>query len=259
MRSHFVFAFILLCARCGTDESQLPAAAAMHLQDAVAALSSNQIHNALAHADSALLLAPQSSHVHFVRGQALYILTDFAAARQAWERASALEPANFAWWQSLGDVAFQQADYSASLKYYQRALRINPDAISWHGAAGAYWELSQPRQAQSACEKALALDSTYSPAYLCLSMIAEHEGNLREALAHAHSALELAVDDTQSLLAAGRLYRLLDEPTEAIPLLHKALDAVPHSSEVRYNLAQALRQAGLEDEAVQVSKGAKAP
>lgn len=259
MRSHFVFACILLCARCGAGDTQLPAAAAKHLQDAVTALSSNEIHNALAHADSALLFAPQSSHAHFVRGQALYVLTDFAAARQAWERASALEPANFAWWQSLGDVAFQQEDYLASLNYYQRALRINPDAISWHGAAGAYWELSQTEQARSACEKALVLDSTYAPAYLSLSVIAEHEGNLRDALAHAHSALEIAVDDPQSLLTAGRLYRLLEEPTEAIPLLQKALDAAPHSSEVRYNLAQALQQAGLEDEAVQVSKGAKAP
>ncbi len=252
MRRGWFIAFILLTAGCNVEEPSLPAGAAEHLQDAITALRSHAIQEALAHADSALLLAPEHPYGHFVKGQAYYLLADFAAARWAWEKASALEPAYFAWWQSLGDVAFRQADFAASLKYYERALRLSPDAISWHGAAGAYWEMSQPLEARRACEQALALDSTYAPAYLSLSMIAEHEGELHEALRLAHRAIDFGPEYTPSFLVAGRLHRLLEKPLEAIPLLQKALEAAPGSSEIRYNLAQALQQAGLSDEAARV-------
>ncbi len=136
---------------------QLPPLAAVHLQDAITALHADALQDALAYADSAVLLAPEHPHAHFVQGQAEYVRADFAAARRAWERASALEPANFAWWQSLGDVAFRQSDYAASLKYYKRALRLHPDAVSWHGATGAHWEMSQPVEARRACEQALPM------------------------------------------------------------------------------------------------------
>lgn len=259
MRTAWLITLVLLTAGCEAEKPQLPIGAAEHLQDAITALRSNAIRDALAYADSALVLAPEHPYGHFVQGQAHYVSDDFVAARRAWERASALEPANFAWWQSLGDVAFQQADYAASLQYYKRALRLDPDAISWHGAAGAYWELGQSPAARRACENALELDSTYAPAYLSLSMIAEHDGELHEALRHAHHAARLAPEHPPSLLAAGRLHRLLEEPLEAIPLLRRALQATPNSSAVRYNLSLALQQAGLHDDGAKVWQGATKP
>ncbi len=259
MRTILLIALFLATAGCEEEAPQLPVGAAEHLQDAITALRANATHDALAHADSALQLAPEHPYTHFVKGQAHYVSADFVAARRAWERASALEPDNFAWWQSLGDAAFQQGDYAASLTFYERALRLSPEAVSWHGAAGAYWEMSQPLAARRACEKALALDSTYAPAYLSLAIITEHDGELREALWHALQAARLAPEHLPSLLAAGRLHRLLEEPLEAIPLLRRAQQAAPNSSAVRYNLALALQQAGLDDDAAQVWQGATRP
>ncbi len=249
----------ILILGCSPQVENLSPEAALQLQDAVAALRESDLERALALADSAVALAPHHPHSHFVQGQAYYALAEFAAARSAWERVVTLEPRNWAWWQSLGDVTFRQQEYASSLRYYKRSLRLHSDPVSWHGAAGVYWELGRPLAARRACARALAVDSAYAPAYLSLSLIAEHAGELEQALRFAEQSMRHGPGEMASLLAAGRLHRLLGNPHEAIPLLQKALRGAPQSVEAHYNMAQALQDAGRAEQAARVMAGATVP
>ena len=169
--------------------------------------------------------------------------------------ASRLDPDNWVWVQTLGDVAFQEADYQASLDYYLRAVRMHPDAVSWHGAAGGYWEMGLTEEAWDACHQALILDPDYAPAYISLAMIAEHMGELDDARSYVEQSLSLTPDNPASLLAAGRLARLTGNEDYAVSVLKKALQQVPGHPEIRYNLAMALLQAGEIEQAATLLEG----
>ena len=234
---------------CESAPAPLPDSAAILLQEATIALNENAPGRAISLAEQARQIAPWHPHPHFILGQAHYVSGNYTEARRSWEMASRMEPENWVWLQTLGDAAFQQADYQASLDYYLRAARMHPDAVSWHGAAGAYWEMGHTGDSWNACHQALILDPDYAPAYISLAMIAEHRGELEEARNYVEQALSLSPDNPASLLAAGRLARLSGNDDYAVSVLSKALEQVPGHPEILYNLAMALLQAGKGEQA----------
>lgn len=256
MRSRWLLLFQLVwILGCESTPAPLPESAAIPLQEATIALNENAPGRAISMAEQAVQIAPGHPHPHFVLGQAHYVLGNYTEARRSWEMASRLDPDNWVWVQTLGDVAFQQADYQASLDYYLRAVRMHPDAVSWHGAAGAYWEMGHTEDARDACHQALALNPDYAPAYISLAMIAEHMGELEEARNYVEQALSLSPENPASLVAAGRLARLTGNEDYAISVLHKALEQAPGHPEIRYNLAMALLQAGESEQASALLEG----
>lgn len=234
---------------CESAPAPLPDSAAILLQEATIALNENAPGRAISLAEQARQIAPWHPHPHFILGQAHYVSGNYTEARRSWEMASRMEPENWVWLQTLGDAAFQQADYQASLDYYLRAARMHPDAVSWHGAAGAYWEMGHTGDSWNACHQALILDPDYAPAYISLAMIAEHRGELEKARNYVEQALSLSPDNPASLLAAGRLARLSGNDDYAVSVLSKALEQVPGHPEILYNLAMALLQAGKGEQA----------
>ena len=240
---------------CESDPAPLPESAAILLHEATIALNENAPERAVNMAEQAVQMAPGHPHPHFILGQAHYVRGSYTEARRSWEMASRLEPDNWVWLQTLGDVAFQQADYQASLDYYLRAVRMHPDAVSWHGAAGAYWEMGLTEDAWDACHQALILDPDYAPAYISLAMIEEHMGELEDARNYIEQALRLSPDNPAILLATGRLARLTGNEDYAVSVLNKALEQVPGHDEIRYNLAMALLQAGEGEQAAALLEG----
>ena len=242
MRSLGIAIVLLQIGACrGTPDLMAPGPAA-HLELAVQALQANDASRALAHAESARVQVPMHPYPHAVKGQALYALGQFEHAFHAWQVAYNLEPRNWRWAQSLADAAFQAGRYSAALRYYQEAARIHPDPVSWHGGAGALWELGRPTETRQSCEQALELDSTYAPAHGCLSMVAEHAGDLERALLHAQAALQLDGRNPAYWLAAGRLERLRGRYHDAAALLSTAITLDPDHDEIRYNLELTLQR-----------------
>ena len=240
---------------CESAPASLPDSAAILLQEATIALNENAPGRAISMAEQAVRIAPGHPHPHFILGQAHYVLGNYTEARRSWEMASRLEPDNWVWMQTLGDAAFQQEDYQESLDYYLRAVRLHPDAVSWHGAAGAYWEMGHTEDAGDACHQALILDPDYAPAYISLAMIAEHMGDLEDARNYVEQALSLSPDNPANLLAAGRLARLTGNEDYAVFVLKQALEQVPGHPEIRYNLAMALLQAGEGEQAAALLEG----
>lgn len=240
---------------CETAPAPLPESAAILLQEATIALNENALERAVNMAEHAVKMAPKHPHPHFILGQAHYVRGNYSEARSSWETASRLDPDNWVWLQTLGDAAFQEADYQASLDYYLRAGRLHPDAVSWHGAAGAYWEMGFTEDARDACHQALALDPGYAPASISLAMIAEHMGELEDASDYVEQALSLFPDNPANLLAAGRLARLTGNEDYAVSVLKKALEQVPGHPEIRYNLAMALLQVGEDEQAAALLEG----
>ena len=256
MRSRWLFLIQLVwILGCEPAPAPLPESAVILLQEATVALDENAPGRAVSMAEQAAQIAPGHPHPHFILGQAHYVRGNYTEARRSWETASRLEPDNWVWLQTLGDAAFQQADYQASLDYYLRAVRMHPHAVSWHGAAGAYWEMGLTAEAWDACHQALILDPDYAPAYISLAMIAEHMGELEDARNYVEQALSLSPENPASLLAAGRLARLTGNEDYAISVLNKALEQVPGHPEIRYNLAMALLQAGESEQAAALLVG----
>lgn len=256
MRSRWLLLIQLLwILGCESAQTPLPESAAILLQDATIALNENAPGRAISMAEQAVQTAPGHPHPHFILGQAHYVRGNYTEARRSWEMASRLDPENWVWVQTLGDVAFQQEDYQASLEYYLRAVRMHPDAVSWHGVAGAYWEMGLTEEAWDACHQALIIDRDYAPAYSSLAMIAEHMGDLEDARNYAEQSLSLSPDNPAGLLAAGPLARLTGNEDYAVSVLNKALEQIPGHPEIRYNLAMALLLAGESKQAFALLEG----
>ncbi len=230
-------------------ERPLDPVAATYLNQAIQALRDQDPARTLVFTDSARAYAPDHPYTYFVRGQAYYVLGRFDDARAAWDRTLELEPDNWAWWQSIGDVAFRQQKYPESLAHYRKAARMHPDPVSWHGMAGAYWEMGRPDSARLACEQALTLDAAYAPAYLSLSRMAEEEGLFPEALRHADAALRLDPDNLAYQYTVGLMLLRNNRYDEAAAALKAVERHRPQNVGVLLNLGQALQRAGQTEEA----------
>ena len=244
-------------ASCARPEEPAPSAAeqpldpiaATYLNQAIQALRDQDPERTLVLTDSAGAYASDHPYTYFVRGQAFYVLGRFDDARAAWGRTLALEPDNWAWWQSIGDVAFRQRNYPESLAHYRKAARMHPDPVSWHGMAGAYWEMGLPDSARLACEQALVLDDAYAPAYLSLSRMAEEDGRFPEALQHANAALRLNPDNLAYQYTAGLMLLRNNRYDEAVTALKAVEKYRPQDIGVLLNLGQALQRSGQTEEA----------
>ena len=141
----------------------------------------------------------------------------FGAARDAIERALALDPFNPRTHRAAGAIAFASRDYDRAIDHYRRALALNP-GISNANAFLAYalmekGQLNQARLAASA-EKSAMFKQT------ALAMLEHRAGNKAAANA-AFDALVSGQGDA-ALYQQAEVMAQWSQPDQAIALLDKA-------------------------------------
>ena len=184
---------------------------------------------ALAEAERALELAPDSAFGLALRGAVKTNLGDAPGATTDLDRALALEP-DLSEARSLrAALRIRAGDAAGALADAQRALELEPDhAASWINLATARLMRGDLEQGLRAVERAVALAPRSPDALRVRALARSRTGQLQAALADLDQALRVAPRDPHARYERARL-RLADPQTIAQTLedLDQALAALP--------------------------------
>jgi serine/threonine protein kinase/predicted Zn-dependent protease len=253
------------------------------------ALSRRGCHDeALSMLDAVLKEVPDHALAHEFRARALWSRKDTTAALEALKRAIALDPMRLSAGLMFASLARQLGDSTAESSAYDRLLQLyrgeveilNEVAIymSEHGPArkaleifdtaaelepsaegkavalvnkgNALLNLKNPEGARLHFEKAASLDSRSALAHRRLGDWHSEFGDPQRACGLYAHACKLDPDDAFSHRCAGTAYLRNGDFARAQEHLLRSLELIPSQPHIRYNLATALVQQGLAQEAV---------
>lgn len=152
-------------------------------------------------------------------------------------------------WVIEGMISANQLLWSAAESRFQKALELDPSLDD------ARFRLAETQIRQlkfSEAESNLRLLAQQTPEVIasqahCMSQ----QGRLAEALTSLQSAVKTYPKNIQVLAELGRLQLMAGDYSSALAALEEALKIQPENTEFRYAYAQALRNSGREQEAVE--------
>jgi arylsulfatase A-like enzyme/tetratricopeptide (TPR) repeat protein len=184
---------------------KMPAYTPSYLDLAKAYVALNRYNDAAAVLNDGLARDPDNFQLHSHLGYVARIRRDLDLARQHYERASALEPADFDVRMNLSSVYRDLGDTSHALAEVDAALRLRPDSGDAHnqrgmllGGAGRFGD------AEVAFERAAKLLPQDPQIWFNLGLARFRAGNGKAAAEAVRRALALKpdFDDARNLLAA---------------------------------------------------------
>lgn len=126
-----------------------------------------------------------------------------------WLRAAELQPGNASYWYRLGrfrEADFTQADLDQAIRYYRRAVALNPrSATYWSQLAGAYALGGQPERAGEAFHQARVSHPVSAQVAWSYGNFLLQQGELSAALAQWRRAL--VVDPRRTRFAVALAWR----------------------------------------------------
>jgi predicted O-linked N-acetylglucosamine transferase (SPINDLY family) len=154
-------------------------------------------------------------------------------------------------WNLLGVLAYQRGDCPEAIKFFERALQINPSVSSFHRNMGSALLMEdKPEEALSFFEAALRLEpdsaENLANAGLCQyrnGRLEAAEASLRTALAKNPDFVPALVTLTDLLFDAGRF-------DDAMTVSRRARVLDPGDAKIQYRYARALRERGMHSEAL---------
>lgn len=240
----------VLAAGCGRPEPEpLDPATRALLAEAEQALEAQAYDRALALADSAARRAPGAVEPAFLQGLVHSRLLRWEEAAAAYRRVIARDPGFPGVWNNLGNNAVWQGSYREAVGYYRAELARAPAATPWASMGRVYRELGLVDSAAYAYEQALALDSSYIPAYISYARLMEDEGEYERALAITGQAARRVPGSVEVHYMLGSLLAKLGREEEAVPHLETVVRASPWHTESHYKLGQVLQRLGRDEEA----------
>lgn len=213
------------------------------------AFQQGEYERATAFLDSADRHQPNMPVVSFNRARVYTALNRVDAARQAYQKALALDPEYPAAHLRLGDLVFQQGNLREALRLYREEEKIEPTSPLYVRMGETYARLGTADSARIAYEKAVSLDSTNANAHMMYGQFLEETGDLEAALEHSRQALSIEPDRPNYQFAVGSQLYQLGRTEEAIDYLRRAADARLLHYPAQYTLGQALMRLGQETEA----------
>lgn len=214
--------------------------------------ASGDFAGALAVADSAVTMYPQSYEALVQLGNINFSLDRYARAEGAFSEALAYAPEDGGIWINLGNAHFRQQELGEALVAFRTATRYLDTPHPWLAVAEIQDRLNQPDSARVALHTALRIDSTFVPARTRLAVLEETEGNLTVALAEAKRAADLAASNLDAMYQLGILHLRLGDAEAAAPLLAGVVQQQPWNFSALFNLGQALQRLGQAEDAQRI-------
>lgn len=136
-------------------------------------------------------------------------------------------------------------DYTQALKYFNRALELDPNyAPALYSKGYIYLQTDQAQEANQFLRRAIETDPRYAPAWRDLGELYESYRHYDDALAVYKRGLEYADETGELLNAAGNLEVRRERPEEAIVYFERAIQGTPDRSDFLFNLALAFVSTG---------------
>jgi len=176
-----------------------------------------KVDEALACADQALKASPNHGGLHFLRGNILVALKQYANAVPSLELASRADPRSTDKLVALGFARLQSGDEAGAGATWQQALAVNPNDAVVHSNLAA-WMLRNGRAEESVahCRRAVELQPKLIGAHGNLANTLSQLGRMEEAIAAYRSGW--ALDPGSQLMLGGLIFALHYRAADAAQL-----------------------------------------
>lgn len=150
----------------------------------------------------------------------------------------------------LGNTARQHGRIEEAIRFYHKAIEINPQIHHFHNNLGmALQAQGHLREAIDEYTTALNLEPTNANAHSNLGVALATAGRLDDATRQLLESVRLAPDNAESQNNLGALYLRQGRPQEAIEHYLEAARLLPDNPVVQDNLGDALLRSGKTNEA----------
>lgn len=150
---------------------------------------------------------------------------------------------------SLGNLDFQQGRFRSALRWYRGEIRHHPQPQVWLNVGLVYANLHRADSARAAYRRAMALDSTFAPAYMLLGQEFKNDGRMRLALRTSLKGLALEPNNPSSLGIVGSMQFQQGQLDQAEANLKKAIELRSWDYRAHYTLGRIFEQRGDQAEA----------
>ncbi len=195
------------------------------------------IENALTAFDRALKLDPHYALAYAGLGEAFWRKHEntremqlVGAAREACDRAVAIDPKVAEPHICLGALYNGTGQYEKAVDEFQRALEDEPTSDdAYRGLASAYEKTNKLAEAERTYRRAIEIRPSYWVGYRELESFYFRRGRYAEAARQILKATELAPDNPYVYSSLGAMYHMMGKEEEAIGALKKSLALRPTS------------------------------
>ena len=200
---------------------------------------------------------PKESFAFKYAGKSLFALGNLEQAKQCLFKAHQLDSLDPETLKDIGNIFNTNHDYKEAAKYYNQALKINPNYASAINNLGLIARQEGNLQlAKHLVEKARDLDPTFAPFHINLSTIQRDLGDLDQALTSTLKSLELNPKNPVALMNLGGIQKDLGNLDHALSSTLESLKLNPDNSDALMNLSGIYIELGHLDKALDVSREA---
>jgi TolB-like protein/Tfp pilus assembly protein PilF len=176
-----------------------------------------------------------------------------ALAKEAAERALALDGTLAEVHTSLGHVQLHELDCRAAEERFRRAIEVNPSyATAYFYYANCLLALGREEEAIAAARRSLALDPVSPAAEINLATMLYYGGEWAQAIEHSERALELEPNWADAYETMGKVYVERHLHRDAIAALRKAVSLSERTPRHLADLGHAYAAAGKKREAMRI-------
>jgi len=188
----------------------------------------------------------ETSEGNYFAARVAMALNEPMTARIHLERAARIDPTDLTANLMLGDIAFEQRDYSAAASAYRKATEVGPTRPEgFYGLGATLLKQTQYKDAAAALDKAASLGHTGKEVFFELGAAHEALQDFASAAAAYEKYIGLGPADAwNAYLSLGVCRTALGEYPAAIAALLEAQKAQPLDLKVKLALAEAYEKAG---------------
>lgn len=162
--------------------------------------------------------------MHYNTGLALMDRKQYAEARESLLRASEIAPDEPFVFDALGRASDKLGDSESAVKYFKRALEINPSAFeSLNNLGTVYFNRKDYQSAERSFQAALVARPESTAARYNLGLLYSRQGRNAEAIRELEAVTKAAPTDPEAWLELGLAYEKLGQKSEARASLERAL------------------------------------